>query len=583
MKIIQINIFIVIFSICYLGTYAQESEVKTLLDSSQYYFETGNEQSLIFANKAYDLSIATNDTLGIIQSLIKIARNNYDNGNFPDAIKKGYHSLDLARNIKNYSGKIGALSLLGKIHYKNKEFEKAQLLTRESIQLSKTRNDSAVLAVQYELYSSLSRNLGFMDSSLFFTNKAIKINKAKNNLRALSFTYNNLGIYHYKLKNLDSSLFYFNESLSLRKQLNDHKNSIQSINNIGFINFELGNNEVAIALYKKAIALCRKHNSITYLDLSYENLTEAYEKIGEIEKALEMFKKYQNIKDSITGERTQKAIIEAESKIKRKAELEKTKILETQIISDKQYKEKQYLLIIILIIALIITTFVLKTSKRRALETQFEKQKTKAAKAIIDEQEKIREEIAQELHDGVGGSLAGLKLSLSNLQAESKCPALLEEIEHLEKTYQEIRNISHNLTPISFQKNSFTTTIENYLHRSFPNLEIGACFQCYPKNELDKLEYNQQICVYRIIQELSSNIQKHALATNVNFHLTGHDTYLTIMVEDNGKGFDPKTSKNGIGFENIQKRITLYDGKIEIDSQRGNGSTIIIDIPYKKL
>jgi len=54
------------------------------------------------------------------------------------------------------------------------------------------------------------------------------------------------------------------------------------------------------------------------------------------------------------------------------------------------------------------------------------------------------------------------------------------------------------------------------------------------------------------------------------------------MAEDNGKGFDPKTIKQGIGFNNIQKRITLYDGKIEIDSMKGNGTTIIIDIPYKK-
>lgn len=187
------------------------------------------------------------------------------------------------------------------------------------------------------------------------------------------------------------------------------------------------------------------------------------------------------------------------------------------------------------------------------------------------------------MHDGVGGSLAWLKLSLSNLQAESNCPTLLEEIEHLEKTYQEIRKISHNLTPISFKKNSLPITIENYLNRTFPDLEIGICFQCYPEEELENLTYEQKICVYRIIQELSNNIQKHALATNVNIHLTGHESYLTIMVEDNGRGFDPKKTKYGIGFRNIQKRITLFNGKMEIDSERGNGTTIIIDIPYTKL
>ena len=82
------------------------------------------------------------------------------------------------------------------------------------------------------------------------------------------------------------------------------------------------------------------------------------------------------------------------------------------------------------------------------------------------------------------------------------------------------------------------------------------CFQCYPKEELANISYDQKISVYRIIQELALNIQKHAFASNVNIHLTGHKSHLTIMAEDNGKGFNPQSQRKGIGLNNIIKRIT---------------------------
>ena len=209
-------------------------------------------------------------------------------------------------------------------------------------------------------------------------------------------------------------------------------------------------------------------------------------------------------------------------------------------------------------------------------------QKNKASKEIIKEQETIKEKIAQELHDGVGGSLAGIKLSLSNIQNESKCPKLLLEIDNIKNIYQEIRNISHDLTPVYFHTEKFKVTIHNYLNRIFPNLKIGMCFQCYPEKAISELSYNKKIYIYRIIQELATNIQKHSLATNVNIHLIGHQNQLTIMAEDNGIGFDEKTKKRGIGLNNIKRRVTLYDGKMKIDSKPGNGTTIIIDLPYEK-
>ena len=137
--------------------------------------------------------------------------------------------------------------------------------------------------------------------------------------------------------------------------------------------------------------------------------------------------------------------------------------------------------------------------------------------------------------------------------------------------------------PVYFYTEKFQVTIDNYLNRMFPNLKIGICFQCYPELEISKLNYNKKVYIYRIIQELATNIQKHALASNVNFHLIGHEEQITIMAEDDVIGFDKNKITRGIGLNNIKRRVTIYDGKMKVDTKIGSGTTIIIDIPNKIL
>ena len=72
-------------------------------------------------------------------------------------------------------------------------------------------------------------------------------------------------------------------------------------------------------------------------------------------------------------------------------------------------------------------------------------------------------------------------------------------------------------------------------------------------------------------------------STEANIQVIGHKDHMTIIVEDNGIGFEKEKVKNGIGLELVNKRLLLFNGKMEIDSKKGNGTTIIIDIPYEKV
>jgi signal transduction histidine kinase len=96
-----------------------------------------------------------------------------------------------------------------------------------------------------------------------------------------------------------------------------------------------------------------------------------------------------------------------------------------------------------------------------------------------------------------------------------------------------------------------------------------------------RLENSVELTLFRIIQELITNVIKHTEATEVNIHITNHGESLNILVEDNGKGFEVKNmaTNKGMGLRSIDKRIASLNGSLDIESAPGTGTVVIIDIP----
>ena len=565
-------IFLLLMPFCiYSQNY--KIEIDSLNLKASQYIHIDLDSSHIFSEKAIEKSKKYHYLKGEMEGQYQKGRILFDQARRTLSMKSGEKSLAIAEKTNSYNGKKNALNLIVKIQNHSKQYAKGIKTARKNLNLAKSESDSNSMALMTNFLGIFKNKLGEKDSALYFTKQSIKINKKLNAKKALAYNYNSLGIHHYEKRNLDSSFFYFRTALKIRTDLKLPNQSIEAYNNLGYVFLLEKMPDSAIVYFQKCIQVCLEYGKKSNLAIAYRNIADAYELINNHKLALAALKKAIPINDSLIGIKQKEQII-SEQKQKNNELI----ILQAY---DKEQKKKQYIIIILLIFILISTILFLRKGKQRAIDKLYEKEKVNAAKIIIEEQEKIREEIAQELHDGVGGSLAGIKLSLSNLQNESKCHKLFLEITNLENTYQEIRNISHNLMPIYFHSEKFKDTIDNYLNRMFPNLKIGICFQCYPEKEISKLNYNKKIYIYRIIQELSTNIQKHAIATNVNIHLIGHQDHITIMAEDNGVGFDKKKINSGIGLNNIKRRVTLYDGKMKIDSQIGDGTTIIIDIPNK--
>ena len=220
-----------------------------------------------------------------------------------------------------------------------------------------------------------------------------------------------------------------------------------------------------------------------------------------------------------------------------------------------------------------------KDIDERKLDMVLKGQEHEVIRVAIDIQDKERKRIAQELHDSIGGNLAAIRLQLNSL-ATRKNNQLDFIKKLLDDTYEQVRNLSHDLIPKKFSKNEFSIVLEEYLQNIKEASNLSISFSIHPRKKIDELNEIVLMELFKIIQELITNTLKHAKAGVAELHLNLVKDKLSLFFEDNGIGFDPENLKEGIGLDSIKCRLKKLNGVMAIDSKHNRGALINIEIPY---
>lgn len=202
------------------------------------------------------------------------------------------------------------------------------------------------------------------------------------------------------------------------------------------------------------------------------------------------------------------------------------------------------------------------------------------AETILNTQEEERKRIAESLHNGLGQTLYGVKLSLSNIDAQSsENQKAIRQTENLIiNCIQECRRISHDLTPAILEEYGLHEAVRDICRQ----LSQSVRFDCTIEGQKGRLDRFLEVAVYRIIQELMVNVIKHAGATRASTNVEQDSGFIRITVQDNGKGFDPLLNGGkGIGLKSIRSKVTLLSGSLDIVSAEGEGTKISIAIPKR--
>ena len=211
-------------------------------------------------------------------------------------------------------------------------------------------------------------------------------------------------------------------------------------------------------------------------------------------------------------------------------------------------------------------------------------QELNAIDAMIAGQEKERERLASDLHDSVGATLTAAKLQFEHLSKNKDKLGTMDEFFNktgilLDKAYSEVRSMAHLKNSGVIAKKGLLPAITTLAKNASVTGQLNIEVQDFGFDE--KLDSMMEITIFRIIQELVTNIIKHSEGSEANISLTQHKEMLSIIVEDNGKGFDTRkmNSEEGMGLSTIEKRIEHLEGTLEVDSTPKKGTSILIEIP----
>jgi two-component system sensor histidine kinase UhpB len=210
------------------------------------------------------------------------------------------------------------------------------------------------------------------------------------------------------------------------------------------------------------------------------------------------------------------------------------------------------------------------------------------AARILNAQEGERVRISRELHDDTGQALTLLLVRLQLVENHSAEPAVRHELAELRRlvgeTLDGVRRLAVHLGPGVLEDLGLRSAIEWLVDRV--RLEAGLHVDLTFEGDCEDVVSEVGVAVFRVAQEALTNVVRHAEAESVRVSLTSHDGMLELEIQDDGRGFALEDARarpgSSIGLFGMTERIALVDGRFEIDSEPGRGTTVRATVPLRE-
>jgi len=562
-----------------------------------------------------------------------------DQAGFEEMLLNGNNRLKKYHNTEAYRLRALILQQYGILQLrKNKDKDCMKMLVNEAIPVAKQSRDYELISGLYKAIAVIFMNSGEREKAGEYINESQKyiervieksptvaestieiyILKAEN-LVELQHFYDAKKIQDkafetlkdFPESNLNDSYFYSEGIYYARQNKNAEalksytkgiKSAAKHQNEIALNRLKFAEYEVLFKLknYEKAKAnlnyLLQKSPFIADKKEYYNEMAKVYNATKEYDKAYYYSNKYNVINDSLNHTKFKTEIVELEAKYKKAESEKKITLLQSQ--NEKAalmiYSNRlNVILFAVLSFLLFLTVLFLwmfnKNQKKLSAQKEInlkqelssfeDRHKLSVSKALIQGEEIERKRIARDLHDGLGSMLSGLKIQLNNKRNEAT--ETINGVDTLlDKSIRELRNISQNLMPETLSELSLEHAVRD-LCVANSNALTHIEFQYLIKKL--KISKNDEIMIYRIIQELLNNALKYAKASQVLISCSHNKDVFFITVEDNGVGFDVSDAKNknGMGLKNIKNRVDFLNGKLEIESQINRGTSVYIELNVK--
>lgn len=561
-------------------------------------------ESLTNIETVKNYAITSENSKLIIRANSSLIRYYMTNMKQDEALPLALESLDLAEtNEEKFQAFIGLSYLQANLRNFQKSNEFALEAMKIVIALDDQKKETKILSLIGSNYLRLREPL----LAKQYLKDAIEVGTSSKNFRETVRAYNDLGVLAINVENDTlQALENFEKALQISNQVGDLRLGQYSSMMLGRIYVDTGNTNRGFSILKTAYNEAMEINNLTYASQLASTIAMQYEKqVKNSDSALAWNKQAGILKDSLTNLRNLKEFREIESKY----EVTKKDKANAELVSELAAERKvQFQLLAIgsgaLAVLVLIGFLIYKNMKRKqklvAQERKIELQeRDKLLKdhelatidALIAGQEKERERIARDLHDNIGANLAAVKLQFKHISENKE---RLNELESLfiktetllDDTYHEVRALAHRKNSGVYATQGLLPAVQRLTNNTSVTHKLKVELTQFGLDE--RLENTFELTIFRILQELVTNVIKHANASEANISITRHNDFISIIVEDNGSGFDivkmraQKDLDSGMGLGSVEKRVLHLKGTFELESNPGKGTQVLIDIPFKR-
>lgn len=587
-------------------------------------------------NKALEIERKIKHQYGIARALSLLTTLHKNIGQYRQALIYGKESLDVFIKMDRKSSVLRAYQRLAFVYDQMEDYPSVIQVLTKKLALESSLNDQSSMANTLISLGSVYYSIGSLNQSLDHFKKSEAICLADQDTIKLASVYTHMGNVYLELSNFDLAKQQNLQSIELQKQKNRPLLNAVNFHNLGLIHEREGDHASAKFNYEKSIQLKRKADDVSGLAMSLFNLANIFKRTNEIDSAKRYYEEilylnpevpsllmetYWNLTDILSIQlkfeeaniyRSEYRILRdslnsiAKDAIQAKDDFQwfrqESELLRKDILFKETILKKNNTIIYSLLggILLLVTlgfsffynyrlrnkTIIFNKNlkiKQKEIDELLKNNEIKEMGALLAGQEKERKRIAQDLHDRLGSMLSIVKMHFKSVEDEIRDLKLANKQQYenansiLDEACEEVRKISHDMVSGTLYKFGLHKALESLKDSINQTSQLKVDFITTGIGE-DRFEYDLEINIYRIIQELLSNVLKHAQAKEVTVQLIRKNDILNVQVEDDGIGFDHNEIPNGIGLKNVHARVSKLDGEMNIDTGKGVGTLVNIEI-----
>jgi signal transduction histidine kinase len=585
--------------------------------------------------KALQTALILNDSLRIAKLTYNSGQTLKELSDFNGAIEKYRTSLSIYTARKDTFGIAANYNAIGTVYKTIAVYDSAAVYYTKAVIFSEAAGIYSNLGLIYVNLGDVYYELWKYDEARKYVLKSKEINEKNKNLSGLALSYITLGKIDSEEGNFQAALDNYRQAEILYGQLKDTLHLCDIRNNIGIVYKDQRRYKEALEYYSLALEgytklaylrgvvvvlgnmanvrslqaryseafklndtvlkLATQFNFVEYRKDALNRISMDYLKQGNYRMAYEYQALYYESKDSIFNIEKERLISDLLFKYEKEKDQARILALEMENLQkDLEVKQKTlqrnaFLFSVIIIVSLAIFMFLYINQRRRKdriiaqhrIQQLEEEKKLMAAQALVEGQEEERKRIAHDLHDGLGVLLSATKMQFTAIRdvSPANMPFIERATQLLEQAAGDVRKISHNMMPGLLTKMGLFEAVEDLFENISDNENLTS--SCFIPEGLKRLPENQEIMVFRIIQEMVNNTIKHAEAKSVRLEMNIQNAVLELLYTDDGKGFDVEKSmeSRSLGLKSIQSRVNFLKGELSIDSQPGRGTRYLIKVP----